>query len=331
MHRQLFQYHPVIGYTFVPGLRARMENDLTGFLLRVNETGFRSEREYHDKKAAGVFRVLLFGDSFTAGDGVSNGDRYGDLLETLVPGIEVYNFGLSGTGTDQQYLIHREFGSRFECDLVVIGVLVENIRRVAARYREASGSDGLKRVLAKPYFDLQADGALSLRQVPVPKEPIAADTLSPSERTHVDTGGDFQWLRTAVNALGGAVKDQVQRLTRYQPLPAYDSTDDPDWKLLRAILKQWTGELKVPAVVCPIPLYQYVEETASPDAYQQRFAELRSWPNVRVHDSLPDFHRIPRAERRGFRFPQDVHLTPLGHRVLAESLARIVREYAESR
>ena len=44
-------------------------------------------------------RVLVFGDSFTAGDGVSNGSRYSDVLETLLPPpTEVHNFGLPGSG-----------------------------------------------------------------------------------------------------------------------------------------------------------------------------------------------------------------------------------------
>jgi len=45
---------------------------------------------------------------------VPNRQRYTDLLEARLPAagtppVEVYNFGLSSTGTDQQYLIWREF------------------------------------------------------------------------------------------------------------------------------------------------------------------------------------------------------------------------------
>jgi hypothetical protein len=40
-----------------------------------------------------------------------------------------------------------------------------------------------------------------------------------------------------------------------------------------------------------------------------------------VHDPLPDFQRVPVAQRRGYRFPIDCHLTPSAHELLAESLA----------
>jgi len=104
MSRQLFQYPPTIGYHFVPGVRARVAHEGGGYLVRVNASGFRCDREFCRDKPAGIYRVLLFGDSCCAGDGVSNGQRYGDLLEQLLPGVEVFNHAISGTGTDQQYL-----------------------------------------------------------------------------------------------------------------------------------------------------------------------------------------------------------------------------------
>ena len=108
MNRQVFQYDPVFGYRFIPGLKARIPHGGGGYLVRVNDAGFRCRPRGGGEQPAGHVRVLLFGDSFTAGDGVSNTHRYGDVLEQLVPGLEVYNFGLSGTGTDQQYLVFRE-------------------------------------------------------------------------------------------------------------------------------------------------------------------------------------------------------------------------------
>ncbi len=322
MNRQLFQYHPTVGYQFVPGLRTREEHEGGGFLLRTNQDGFRCRHEFTSRKRQGIFRVLLFGDSYTAGMGVSDAARYGDVLEALLPGVEVYNFGLPGSGTDQQYLIHREFATRYEHDLVVIGAMVENIRRVASRYRPYATLEGESLILAKPYFTLESDGALQLHHVPVPKAPLASE--SPEQR-YVDRYGRLVWLRQAVNRLGPGLKDRVQRLTRYQPLPAYDKPDDPDWRLMKAILVRWSQEARAPVVIMPVPLYQYVEKSASARSYQARFAELSSLTGVTIHDPLPDFHRYPRAERRGFRFLHDCHLTPSAHRVLAQSLARAIR------
>ena len=328
MSRQLFRYHPNIGYTFIPGLRTRVASADGGYLLRVNQAGFRSDREFEREKPAGVRRVLLFGDSFTAADGVSNKKRYSDVLETLVAGLEVYNFGLPGTGTDQQYVTFREFAGQYEHDQVVVAVLVENIRRVAAKYRTYATSDGQTRILAKPYFRPGPGGDLIRHHYPVPREPLTEEDLPEDQRPHVDRGGRFEVLRKAVNKLGPWARDVAQHVTHYQPLPAYEAPDNPDWLLMKAILTAWIRESANPVVIFPLPLYQHVEETADPSGYQQRFRELAEETGARLHDPMPDYLQTPRSERRRFRFGKDIHPTPASHELLAASLARCVRELA---
>lgn len=323
MTRQLFQHHETIGYQFVPGIKARVEHEAGGYLLRTNRDGFRCAHAFEKARSPGTFRVLLFGDSYTAGDGVSDKYRYSEVLERLVPGLEVYNYGLPGSGTDQQYLIWRELAQDVEHDLVVISVLVENIRRVVARYREFATPEGEPLYMAKPYFQLEPDGSLELHNVPCPKEPLD-DVQLEQEASGINRGGRFEGLRKVVNRMGPRMKNLAQVVTRYQPLPSFERADHPDWLLMKAILQRWLDEIPTPVVICPIPLYQYIEETASPAAYQARFAELSQPPRVTVHDPLPDFQQVSKEERRGYRFELDCHLTPAAHEVLAHSLARCI-------
>jgi hypothetical protein len=339
MRRQLFQHHPVFGYHFVPGLKTRIDHENGGYLVRVNESGFRNDREFEETKDPAVFRILLFGDSYTAGDAVSNKDRYGDVLERSIPGVEVYNFALSGSGTDQQYLVFRHFAPRIEHDLVIAAVLVENIRRVVARYRpfyrdlRDADDDSRKVVLAaKPYFELQLDGRPELRGVPVPKEPIRLDELPQGERAFVHNGGGtFRYQTLADRLLGPRVKNVARTVTRYQPVPGYARSDHPDWLLLRAILAGWIAESAAPVLVMPIPLRHHVEGKASAKQYRCRFRELERDTGAIVHDPLPDLQRYSPKERRAFRHVNDVHLTPFGHRALAESLIEAVRPLVSDR
>lgn len=321
MPRQLFQYHPAFGYHFVPHLKARVDHEGGGYLLRTNGAGFRCRHEFVAERPAGLRRILLFGDSYTAGDGVSDPKRYGDVLEALLPDVQVYNLGLSGTGTDQQYLIWRELGAKLDHDLVVIAVMVENIRRIVSRYRPYRTASGDPLVLAKPYFSLDASGELELHNVPVPRDPIDTRDLPEDELGAVDRGGRLAWLREAVNRLGPSVKEWAQRISRYQPLPGYDRADSAEWLLLEAILRRWIGEVRAPVVIVPIPLYQYIEGTSSAAAYQERFRSLADPPRVTVHDPLPDLLEYDAPARRAFRFDLDCHPTPSGHRAIAESLA----------
>jgi carbamoyltransferase len=330
MTRSVFQYHPTYGFHFIPGVKARIPHEGGGYLLRANAAGFRSDREFEAPRSPGRRRVLLFGDSYTAGDGVSNGSRYGDLLERYVPAIEVYNYGLPGTGTDQHYLVYADVAPRIEHDLVIIAVLVENIRRVVAHYRLFENAEGENVALAKPYFTLDTSDQLSLHNVPVPPEQVSLDALPPDERQHVDRGGDLPLVRRALNLLGPGVKSLLQSAIGQNPLPAYDSAGDPAWRLMRAILERWISESAVPVLIVPLPLYHYVEGIADASAYQARFAEVARATGAHVHDPLPDLHALPAPERRSLRFERDVHPTPRAHELLARSIASAVERLLAS-
>ena len=312
----LFAYDPDIGYRFVPHLRTRVASPDGGYLVRTNALGFRNDREFEraDKRER---RILVFGDSFTAGDNVSNGRRYSDVLEDLLPGIAVHNFGLPGSGTDQQYIAYSKFAQGAEADAVVIAVLVENIRRVASAYRTSVGGAGETEFMAKPYFLLE-QGKLVRCNDPVPRERISGATLE--DNAAVDRGGRFPELRRLVRSLG--LQAVVQQLTRYQPTPEYDSPDDASWLLMRAILLAWRAVIDKPVVLMPLPLYQHVERTADPVGYRARFAELAKDGDFILHDPLDDLWSYDAQQRRGFRFKTDVHLTPEGHKAVAVSLAR---------
>ncbi len=316
-HRRLMRYHPRIGQTYIPGLRARVPHPGGGYLVTTNAQGFRCRHDFEPGRSAGVKRALLFGDSFTAGDAVSNRFRYGDLLEERVAGLEVYNFGLPGTGTDQHFLAFEEFARDVEYDLAIIAVLVENIRRVAARYRASRDRAGNVSLVAKPFFTLSGD-RLELGHVPVPKRPLREDEVTDGSE-YVDRGGRLEPLRLIVRRLG--LKDVVQRATRYQPVPAYDDRENRDWRLMRAILRRWISGIDAPVILMPIPLYHFVEETADPSGYRARFKELADETGALLHDPLDDLLKHSPGTRRAFRFENDVHPTRAGHAALAASLA----------
>jgi carbamoyltransferase len=326
--RQLYEYHPVVGYRYIPRLRARIPHEGGGYLMQVNEQGFRADRPFVRARTPGHRRVLVFGDSFTAGDAVPNRQRYTDLLEARLPeagmpSVEFYNFGLSSTGTDQQYLIWREFAHDIEHDLVVIAVFVENIRRVVAQFRPHRDEHGALRIYAKPYYRLENE-TLQLCQVPPRREPYEDDELDASQAAAVDQGGRFLLLRKLVTKLG--MREMVQHLTQYQPLPHYDSPENPSWRLMRAILTQWIRALDRPVLLMPLPLPQHLDETCDAAPYQARFAELAKETGCRLHDPLPDLLRIEPAARRQLRWEQDIHFTPAGHDALARSLAPVIAD-----
>jgi len=319
LHRQLMQHDDILGYKFAPGLKVRIPHEGGGYLVKTNKEGFRCDNEV-TVKTAKARRVMVFGDSYTAGDGVSNGKRYSDVIEQTLEDTEVLNFGLSGSGTDQQYLIFQKYAEKIEYDAVIISVLVENIERNVAKYREWTDRSGESLYVAKPWFELSSSGDLSLKGVPVP-----APSKKGSEEA-LDLGGAdvLSKARKIVNKLGPGFKDKVQKLTRFQPLPDYESADSYGWRLMQAILTKWVSEVNVPVMIEVIPVYQYVEKTASYSDVRKRFDEFANATGVPVHHVVDDLWTHAADVRRSFRFQSDVHLTPLAHKTIGESMARFL-------
>jgi lysophospholipase L1-like esterase len=317
LHRQLMQYDEVLGYKFVPGLKVRIPHEGGGYLVKTNGEGFRCNNEVTAEKST-ARRVLVFGDSYTAGDGVSNGKRYSEVLEQCLEDTEVLNFGLSGSGTDQQYLIFKQYTDKLEYDAVVISVLVENIKRNVVKYREWSGREGESICVPKPWFEISPAGELTLTGVPVPP-PYKIES---AELFRDGRGAIFSSVRKIVNRIGPEFKDKVQKITRFQPLPEYDSADSHGWRLMQAILAKWVSELKVPVMIAVIPVYQYVEKTASYTNVRKRFDQLASATGVPVYQLVDDLWTHSAEVRRSFRFRKDVHMTPLAHKTVGEAIAK---------
>ena len=330
MWNSLTKYHPRIGFTMMPSVKSRVAWETGGYLVRTNAAGFRSDHEFPAQRTPGKFRAILFGDSQTAGDGVANGDRYSDQLAQRVPNLEVFNYALPGTGTDQHYLTYLDC-AQVEHDLVIIGLHVENIVRVAHRFTPFADAEGKEVIYAKPYYDLE-DGTLVLRHVPVPKAALTRATISAEDAEHVDRGVPYPALRSVVKKLG--MQDLVQKVTRFQPVPDYDSPDNSNWILLRALLETWIRGSRVPVLVFPVPMFPFVEQTSDPGSYQARYQELAAATGCYLHDPLPDLWKFSPEDRRAFRFKTDSHISPKGHRALADSLApvveRIMREVRAS-
>jgi lysophospholipase L1-like esterase len=323
MSRNLFEYHPVTGYRFIPGIRARVRHESGGYLVRCNDAGFRCNHEATRERAPGSTRVLLFGDSYTAGEGVSNGRRFGDLLEQRIDGARVQNFGLPGSGTDQQYLSWREFARDLDADVLLLCPMVENVRRNLQTARLTQSAHGAGFVMrAKPYFELRG-AELELCNAPVPKGAQPVDEGAEPEPSALRRALR-QANRTVDRWLPG-FRGVTQRLRRISLPVEYTSADHPGWRLMRAILLRWIAESRVPAVLCPLPTFAHVEGSIRSDDYRERFAELARDAQVEWIDVLPAFHALSAEERRACRFPLDEHPTRRGHELLADAIAPRLR------
>jgi 2-polyprenyl-3-methyl-5-hydroxy-6-metoxy-1,4-benzoquinol methylase len=312
------QHHPTYGYHYVPRVSMTLPRPGGGrYQIAVNADGIRSNRDYARATPANTQRIVVLGDSMPAGQFVSNDNRFSELLERRVPGLEVINLALEGSGTDQQLLVYEELGLQFDHDLVVLLPFLQNIRRNMVDAREAIDAATGKRILRpKPRFEL-VDGNLVLRNVPVPRAPLNPDQMRTSEAARAEG------LKTRLSKLPGAGvwRKAIQTLVPWEPFPEYRDPDSPEWLLMAALvrrLKARAGDR--PVVVAPTFYANYLRFRMARN-YWDRFASLAAIPGVHAIDLLPHFAAASRDDANAcFQEPYDMHFSAFGHLVLADAL-----------
>lgn len=336
-HRMLVQYDPAVGHIFVPNLRARIPGEDGGYTLVTNATGFRSNFEYEKAKPA-HFRILMFGDSYTAGDNVTNEDRYSDQLGKLL-GAEVQNYGVSGSGTDQHLLIYRKFARDVEADLIMLCVQIDSFNRIQVSHRPVIDRVTRKHLLVpKPYFRI-VDGRLELHHVPVPMErPVDSGHIDTAAGKSQDTWlGRVRGLYLKVPGLkevrhSALFKEFASRTIQEwkkrkgNPYPDILSPDTPGWRLMEAILRQFVAETRpLPIVIVPIPTPEFFQDGRKP-IYQELFERLDA-PSEGVHvcDVSTPLVRLPWAARQKLAYELGGHFKPTANRMVAESMASFIK------
>jgi len=97
-------------------------------VYRINSHGLRDGEHAYERPAAGR-RYLALGDSFTFGSGIAYGQRFSDIPERLLAGVEVVNMGVPGYGLDNAVLAYITEGRRYRPDAVLVFVSRHVLKR----------------------------------------------------------------------------------------------------------------------------------------------------------------------------------------------------------
>lgn len=156
------QHDPEIGWTNKKDISGPYytPNTTEPVFVRTNSFGQRGG-SVNLEKTGGKKRILILGDSNAFGYAIKEENMFSSLLsEQLSASYEVINSSVFGYGTDQQLLLLKREGLRFNPDIVLIafsaGDLSENMFSIDGGY-------------SKPYFKL-SKGELILKNTPVPKK-----------------------------------------------------------------------------------------------------------------------------------------------------------------
>lgn len=172
---------PQTGWSLQPGATGRWFNPPYEYDIdiTVSSQGLRDVERAGYGKPAGVFRILLLGDSYVEGLRVPLEQTFGKVLEAELNAsapaglrYEVVNAGVSGWGTDQQLLWLRTEGAKYQPDLVLLAFFPGNDFQNISETLEVANMGRVR----KPFFQRSEDG-LALRYHPF--DPEAAPQPDP--------------------------------------------------------------------------------------------------------------------------------------------------------
>lgn len=152
-----YDFNAEFGWLPVPGSSGTVQSFRTTH-YRHNSLGLRDEEPSLDGKP----NILFVGDSFVWGLDSEVDERFSDLLKSRMPDYKIYSAGVSGFGTDQEYLLLQRIWPKVKPAVVVLIFCAQNDR-----------DDNMRSLYYfnyyKPYFATQPDGSLQLMGQPVPR------------------------------------------------------------------------------------------------------------------------------------------------------------------
>lgn len=313
-----------------------------------NRFGYRGpEHSFNrtDKK-----RILVLGDSFVWGFGVEEKDLFTSKIEKEFPEpVEIINTGVSGYGTDQEYLLWRQKGHLWSPDKVVLMITVftdfwDNLS--PARYN-----------YPKPYFQMSEQGDLELLNVPVPQK--AGPWKEPTRKLPIKQkwAGRLLSHSALANVLVTAVVNNSASRSYFESfgivprrLPGYDweyllymtnmdASTIAKWSIMFQLIHKLDsdvtasgGDLSVviiPSIVQVYPeLWQEFIQYSSLPAHmildpQAPNRQIINWcrkNNIHVIDLLPGLKKEARSNPYLY-YPLNRHWTRAGHSVVARILS----------
>ncbi len=154
---RLFRFDSEVGWSPTPSTKTTF-SELRTIRVSNNSEGLRDIE--HDSTFKPT--LLFVGDSYVWGYNVEADERFTEILRRRLPSYRIVNAGVSGFGTDQEYLWLRRLWPRFEPSIVILIYCAGNDREDNSLSRRYEG-------YFKPYIVRTESGHWEWRQLPVPK------------------------------------------------------------------------------------------------------------------------------------------------------------------
>jgi hypothetical protein len=278
--------------------------DEFAFEFRTNSQGFR-DVEHAFEKPHGVFRILGLGDSYTAGSGAPFEDTYLHRLEQMLRAddrdVEIVKAGQPRYWTEPERILLETVGVRYRPDLVLVAFTPND---VTDTYLGATATK-------------VRDGWLVSRE---------AYALGPTALwLYVHSHAARVVLRAWLDRQPAPEGRGTESSMRFPEVFVAGGRHEPDWLAVEGELetmRRITVSIGARMILIHIPTQDFRRGDANYPA--DRLAEWGRRHDVVVIDTLPALRRA--AEREQVYWTQDIHCTPAGYRVIAETIFAALTE-----
>jgi len=311
------RYDAQLGWAPRPSVSGIHRDDGFAVFVSQNAWGLRRPDDAGPRRLdATRRRVLVLGDSYVWGYGVTQDELFTDR-RIAGSDTELINFGVSGYGTDQELLLYRRLGARFEVGEVVL---------VFTPYNDVENNlEPEQYGYAKPYFVLNADGSLSLHQEHLRKSrwDDALDALLYDSRSiNLLVGGSLRVRNVLLNRfatpLGAAeARDRVLRPADVSP------RDRAGLHVTAVLIRTLRDEVRAHGAEFSVVFVPYKPHILTGEPDNHPFVPLLA--AALTADDIPYYEPYPLFLRESRNGPPlfnslDNHFSSAGHRLFARVL-----------
>ena len=275
-----------------------------GCLVHQNQFGLRAPDDIQLKNTSGRKRVLVLGDSYVWGFNATQEDLF-TARQVYGTDDELINGGVSGYGTDQEYLFYLREGKKFDVDEVVLAFTLYNDVENNLNSKQYS--------YLKPYF------ALNAGQLVLHNDHVRYSMVKNFFRTMIRVSRVYNLCHHGVN---GLIKTLVRKPEK--TLDADVVVSDADHKgieLTLAILKRLKEAVearRAKLLVVFIPYKPRVEQHLPGNhPFAPLLAEGLTRMGISYREPYPEFLKSAIAGVDPFNV-RDNHFNAAGHALFAK-------------
>ena len=306
----LYSFHqsdPALGWSCKPNVRMRFRRPDFDAEIAQGPDGWRRPEPAPPSNPSR--RVLFLGDSFTWGWGVSQGELFTDRLQQRLPDTAVYNRGVNGFGTSQEYLLLQQELARHKYDAVALMFFQNDV-----------GDNVNPKRGRRPLFALEGDRLVPRNQPP-------KRLMNPVVRFFKDHSRLYQLLDFRISLVVRSLDDD-REVTPHPEKTQVDYHDLPGATVTMRLLREMRRLARDHGsefVIVYLPHHGEIAGLTSSypyiEAVHAMIRDVAATDGIPLVDLTEPFRQ--QAQRgRVVVYPHDEHWTPEGHRLAADVLLR---------